>query len=95
MPLTVQAGRNKFYIGEDETSPQAEITYTFVEEDTIDMTHTFVDPSLRGSGVAKQLFNAVIEKAQNEQLQIIPSCSYVRVQFERDASLQHLLKSSL
>lgn len=93
--LTIHKGHNKFYIGENENSPQAEITFTFVDDKTIDVTHTFVDPSLRGSGVAKQLFNAVIQKAQNEHLHIIPSCSYVRVQFERDASLQHFLKTSL
>ncbi|MCC4037653.1 N-acetyltransferase [Staphylococcus pseudintermedius] len=37
--------------------------------------------------MAKQLFDAVIEKAKNENLKIIPSCSYVAHQFERDASL--------
>ena len=32
----------------------AEITYTLEEEGVIGADHTFVDPSLRGQGVARQ-----------------------------------------
>ncbi|UEX90775.1 GNAT family N-acetyltransferase [Staphylococcus ratti] len=92
MPVTVNEGTNKFFVGENEHAPKAEITYYFVSNDTIDVNHTFVEPSLRGSGVAKQLFDAVIQKAKDENLKIIPSCSYARVQFERDDSLSYLRK---
>nr|WP_275087358.1 GNAT family N-acetyltransferase [Staphylococcus agnetis] len=93
MSIQVNEGDHKFYVGDDAQAPDAEITYTFVDAHTIDVNHTFVDPSLRGHGVAKQLFNAVIKKAQEEDLKIIPSCSYVHAQFERDTSLAHLKKS--
>lgn len=92
MSILINEGHHKFYVGKNETSPDAEITYTFVDAKTIDVNHTFVDPCLRGQGVAKQLFNAIIKKAQDEDLKIIPSCSYVHAQFEREPSLSHLKK---
>ncbi|WP_234024265.1 GNAT family N-acetyltransferase [Staphylococcus agnetis] len=70
MSIQVNEGNHKFYIGDDAQAPDAEITYTFVDAHTIDVNHTFVDPSLRGHGVAKQLFNAVIKKAQEEDLKL-------------------------
>ncbi|MCD8505683.1 MAG: N-acetyltransferase [Alkalibacterium thalassium] len=34
--------------------------------------HTFVDPSLRGQGVAEQLVDRVVEEMQKEQKKIKP-----------------------
>ncbi|KIX90483.1 GNAT family acetyltransferase [Staphylococcus microti] len=90
MTYDIKETDNKFYIGEDVNAPQAEITFIYRDDHTIDVNHTYVSPELRGGGVAKQLFNRVIEKAQREQLKIIPTCSYVKLQFDRDASLASL-----
>ncbi len=91
MTNQIKAGHHKFYIGENENTPQAEITFKYLDENTIDVNKTFVDPSLRGGGVAKKLFNKVIQKAEDENLKIVPSCSYVTRQFEKDESLAPLL----
>ncbi len=53
MTNQIKAGHHKFYIGENENTPQAEITFKYLDENTIDVNKTFVDPSLRGGGVAK------------------------------------------
>ncbi|QLK86429.1 GNAT family N-acetyltransferase [Staphylococcus sp. 17KM0847] len=87
MTYDIHETKNAFYIGDNADAPLAEITFNYHDEQTIDVNHTFVDPSLRGGGVAKQLFDCVIDKAQQENLKIIPSCSYVRKQFEKNASL--------
>lgn len=90
MTYDIQETDNKFYIGEDASAPQAEITFIYRDEHTIDVNHTYVSPELRGGGVAKQLFNRVIDKAQRENLKIIPTCSYVKLQFDKDPSLAPL-----
>lgn len=90
MTYDIKEADNKLYIGEDVNAPIAEITFVYQDEHTIDVNHTFVSPELRGGGVAKQLFNRVIDKAQRENLKIIPTCSYAKVQFERDASIASL-----
>lgn len=87
MTQEVKAGHHKFYIGESENKPEAQILYSYYDTNVIDVYSTYVSPSLRGGGVAKQLFNAVLDKAKTEGLKIIPSCSYVALQFDRDASI--------
>ncbi|ARJ50189.1 GNAT family N-acetyltransferase [Staphylococcus lutrae] len=87
MAIQVKPGHNKFYIGESENKPDAQILFSYYDTHVIDVYSTYVSPSLRGGGVAQQLFNAVLDKAKTEELKIIPSCSYVAHQFERDTAL--------
>lgn len=43
----------------------------------VDFYHTFVPPSLRGQGVAAQLTVAGLAWAQQQNLIVVASCSYV------------------
>ncbi|MDM1487202.1 MULTISPECIES: GNAT family N-acetyltransferase [Acinetobacter] len=63
----------------------AEITYQYQNEATIVADHTWVDNSLRGQGVARQLLDALVAFAREKQLKIVPTCSYVDVMFQREA----------
>ena len=65
----------------------AEITYLWNGEHTIVANHTWVDDSLRGQGVARQLLDVLVEFAREKKLKIMPTCSYVDVMFRRDKSL--------
>ncbi|EKU46868.1 GNAT family N-acetyltransferase [Staphylococcus massiliensis] len=89
MSIEVKEGHNKFYVG-DESNPTAEITYVPLNDEVWEADHTFVDESLRGQGVAGQLFDHLIEKAKKEDVKIKPSCSYVDLKFKKDPSLQDL-----
>ena len=61
----------------------AEITYFPTNDPNIVVAdHTFVDPSLRGQGVAGKLLDALVK--QNKK--IIATCSYVVKKFQEDSS---------
>ena len=64
----------------------AEITYVWSSEYTVIANHTWVDDSLRGQGVARQLLDFLVEFAREKNLKILPTCSYVEVMFRRDES---------
>lgn len=85
-------GDHKFYIGEDENNPIAQITWKDQDEHTIIADHTYVSDELRGQGIAGKLFNKLIEFAQEENKKIIPECSYVKVKLERSTELKHLIR---
>lgn len=68
----------------------AKITYDVVDNDVFAVDHTFVSEKLRGQGVAKQLLEAVVEKAQKEGKKIKPICSYVVTAFKRNPEYQKL-----
>ena len=48
-------GNNKIYLTDDNGKEVAVITYFYQEEDVIAVDYTFVDESLRGQGIAREL----------------------------------------
>lgn len=42
----------------------------------MEITHTFVPPSLRGRGLAGQLVRAALDHARAQRLEVVPSCPY-------------------
>lgn len=68
----------------------AKITYDVVDGDVFAVDHTFVSEKLRGQGVAKQLLEQVVAKAEAEDKKIKPVCSYVVAAFKRNKEYQKL-----
>lgn len=87
----IKKGNYKFYIGEDENNPIAQITFKDKDENTIIADHTYVSEELRGQGIAGKLFNELISFAKEENKLIVPECSYVKAKMERSPELQKLI----
>jgi len=81
MSTEIKKGNEKFYIG-DETNPIAEITFKQRDEDTIIADHTYVSDELRGQGIAGKLLEKLINYAREENVKIVPECSYVQKKME-------------
>lgn len=91
MPGTIthtEAGDGGAFTLEQGGRQVAEMTYRRLGEARILVDHTHVDPALRGHGVARQLLDAAVSWARQSNTKISASCSYVVVQFARDASLK-------
>ena len=59
-----------------------ELTYTR-SAGTALVDHTYVDPPLRGGSIAPSLVEAAVRWARQENVKIMPLCSYVRSVFAR------------
>lgn len=81
--MEIKRGDKKYYIGEHETDPIAEITYKEKDAQTIIANRTYVSDELRGQGIAGKLFQELIQFAREEKVKIIPECSYVKAKMER------------
>lgn len=66
----------RFYV-ERDGSVVGELNYTLPAADRIDAVRTFVDPSMRGTGAALSLVQALMAHAEAEGREIIPTCWYV------------------
>ena len=61
---------------------QAELTWTARGGARI-ANHTYVPPEARGSGIAMQLVERLVEDAREQDFRIVPQCSYVEAAFRR------------
>lgn len=78
--------KGEFYFDSEQGKRIAEISYLWHGAHQIIANHTWVDDSLRGQGIARQLLDTLVEFAREKQLKIVPTCSYVEVMFRRDKS---------
>ncbi len=91
MDFEIKKGNNRFYIGENEDNDIARITYYYEQEKVIVINHTFVDVELRGKSIAGKLLAKVIEYAKENDLLIIPKCSYAVVKMTRNDEYKDIL----
>lgn len=54
----------------------AEVTFPDIDENTVNVNHTFVDDSLRGQGIAGKLMEELVIDLQNSGRKAVLSCSY-------------------
>jgi predicted GNAT family acetyltransferase len=54
------------------------------------MTHTGVNPSLQGQGIAAALVKAALDHARSQGLKVDPLCSYVHTYMQRHPETQSL-----
>ncbi len=67
---------NRIYLEDDDHCTIAEVTFPSITPHQVLVDHTFVDPSLRGQGVAGKLMEAAARYFKENHLLARLSCSY-------------------
>lgn len=88
--FTTKADSSLFFVGNEET-PDAYLSFRHKDENNIIAEHTVVSESLRGKGIARKLALKLIEYARENNLKIIPACSYVVKFLERNSEFEDVL----
>ncbi len=60
-----------------------EVDYPNIDDKTVNITHIFVDPSLRGQGIADQMLKKVFAYLQENNIEVVCTCSYAKNWAER------------
>lgn len=68
--------KNQIALFDEASRVIAEVTFPDVDEDTVNIDHTFVDDSLRGQGVAGQLMEAAAGYLRTRNKKAVLTCSY-------------------
>ena len=79
---TSNGGEYRASTGGDEHA--GELTWHQREEGVRVADHTGVPTSMRGRGIAEKLVRALIDDARDQGFKIVPACSYVATQFQRN-----------
>ena len=59
-----------------EGKVMGEVIYPSINDNTVNINHTFVDPSLRGQGIAGKLMTEVFKYLRKNNKKVICTCSY-------------------
>lgn len=78
-----QVASNRVYL-EDGGRLLAEVDFPLVEDGVVDFNHTFVDSSLKGQGIAHQLYIRAMDVVKQNGWKARPSCSFAVTWFERN-----------
>lgn len=69
----------------------AEVTFPEIDENTVNVNHTFVDDSLRGQGIAGKLMEELVIELQNSDRKAVLSCSYAISWFNKHPQYKDLI----
>ena len=66
------------------------VEYT-MRNNSIDLHHTYTHPVLRGKGLAALVVKAAFEFAKENNLKVIPTCSYVQAFVSKNIEYRELI----
>ena len=84
--------KNRIYATGDTGKLLAEVTFPLNAQGAYNINRTFVDPSLRGQGVAGQLLQAAAADIEKAGGRAAPTCSYAMDWFQKHPEYAGLLK---
>lgn len=74
---------NRIYVNDADGKLIVDATFPFIKEGVVVVDHTYVDPSLRGQGVASNLMQEVYQHIKTQGLKAVATCPYAVVWFKR------------
>lgn len=83
---------NKIYLNDENNHMLAVVTFPKLQDNIVNIDHTFVDPSLRGQGVAGKLMEAAVAYFRSNGIKAKPTCSYAVKWFSEHPEAQDVLK---
>lgn len=76
----------------DDNKLLAEVTFPDIDNQTVNIDHTFVDPSLRGQNIADKLMSETAAKLRAEDKKAVLTCSYAVKWFEKHPEYSEIVK---
>ncbi len=86
---------NKIYVNDSEGKMIVNATFPFIDKGIVVVDHTYVDPSLRGQGIASQLMHEVYKHTKKMGYKIVATCPYAVVWFKKHKDLNDIIDEDL
>lgn len=83
---------NQIALFHSDNNLLAEVTFPDIDENTVNINHTYVDDSLRGQGIAGQLMEAAAKQLRSQGKKAVLTCSYAIAWFEKHTEYSDLVK---
>lgn len=79
------------FVVEENSNRAAEMTYTNHGAGKISIDHTFVEKQFRGEHIGRDLVEAGVKFARENNLKIIPLCPYAKTTINKTPEFQDVL----
>ncbi len=86
-----RTGSKGRYVARAPGKPEAEMTYSVMNEHTIIIDHTGVPDEWRGMGVGKALVQRGVEDARKRGVKIVPLCPFAKAQIAKTPEWRDVL----
>ncbi|MFH0767916.1 MAG: GNAT family N-acetyltransferase [Bacillota bacterium] len=86
---------HKIYVLNKEGKVIVNATFPFIEDGIVVIDHTYVDPSLRGQGIANQLMHEVYHHAKKLGFKMVATCPYAVVWFKKHKELNDIIDEEI
>ena len=90
-PIKDNAHKSRFEL--DYDNKLAVVNYQKIDDETLALTHTEVDPSLEGKGVGSHLVRQVLEYVDRNNLHLVPVCPFVAAYLRRHPDWNRLVST--
>jgi uncharacterized protein len=87
--------KHRIHVEDDEGKMIVEATFPPIEDGVVNIDHTFVDPSLRGRGIANELMHEVYRYAKEKGYKVVHTCPYATVWFKRNPDKTDIIAEQL
>lgn len=82
---------DRIYAVNDQNQLLAEVNFPARDETRVDITHVFVDESLRGQGIASHLMLLAYDFIKSKGLKIVAKCPYAISWFKKNEAYQDIV----
>jgi uncharacterized protein len=82
---------HRIYVKNIEDKLIVEATFPLYKKGVVVVDHTYVDPSLRGQGVASKLMHEVCKHAEKLGYKLVSTCPYSTVWFKKHKEYDYLV----
>jgi predicted GNAT family acetyltransferase len=90
--ITEERGDTKGrYVAAAPDKPEAELTYSIVNEHLIIVDHTAVPDEWRGMGVGRALVERIVTDSRERGVKIVPLCPFTKAQIHEHAEWRDVL----
>jgi predicted GNAT family acetyltransferase len=87
--------QHKIYVQDENGKIIVNATFPLIKDGVVVIDHTYVDPSLRGQGVASELMHHVYKHIKSLGFQAVATCPYAVVWFKKHQEFKDIINEEV
>jgi uncharacterized protein len=87
--------KHELFVLKEDGNYLVHATFPMFEEGVVNIDHTFVDPSLRGQGVASVMMHDVMKYLKENHMKVVATCPYAVVWLKKHQEYNHMVRLDL